>query len=120
MKSYKVNGIELPYPDSDTQYTLSDMNGKSWRDGAGVMHSSYLRRNVLKVELKWSFLNSDDFNKLYTATRTGSSFGLSFEDIGGNTKTAYCGADLKFAKSKVDPKTGETLYKDVELSIIEI
>lgn len=119
MPSYKVNGVALPTPDEDVSYTYSDMNSKSWRDGAGVLHSAYLRRNVLKVELKWTELTQTEFNTIKNATRSGSSFGFKFEDITDGSITAYSGADFTFSKHRVD-SSGNVIYKDVSLSFIQI
>lgn len=116
---YAVNGVTLPTPDEDADYTLEDMNGKSWRDGKGEAHSVWLRRNVVKVELKWSEMTKAEFEALNNACRRDSQGFYKFHDITDGDITIYTGSDLKFKKHRVDPDTGEVTYKDVSLSFIQ-
>ena len=118
--AYKVNGVTLPTPDEDPDYTIEDMHGKSWRDGAGVMHLVILRRNVHKVELKWSDMTQAELDTIMNACRKDMTGVYKFEDITDGTFQIYTGADLKYKKHRVDPKTREASYKDVSLSFIEI
>lgn len=114
---YKVNGITLPTPDSEVEYTEEDMHGKSWRDGAGKMHLVVLRRGVISTPLKWSWLTADEFKTLKNACRKDMTGVYTFEDIDGEVRQVYTGADLKYSKQYYK---GTLMYKNVSLSFIEM
>lgn len=118
--AYKINGVELPTPDKDIQITEEDMHGKSWRDGAGVMHLTILRRGVISTPLQWSWLSQTELDTIKNACRKDSTGIYKFTDLDGNTYDVYTGADLKYTKRKMDDDTGETYYTDVSLSFIQI
>ena len=116
---YKVNNVVLPMPDLGAEYTEEDMHGKSWRDGAGVMHLVVLRRGVKKVTLKWSWLSDSEMNTLRNACRTDMTGVYTFTDITDGTMTVYTGADLKYKKKTVS-SSGSVDYREVSLSFIEM
>lgn len=116
---YKVNGVTLPTPDQDADYTEEDMHGKSWRDGAGYMHFILLRRGTKKVTLKWSWLTQNEMDVIRNACRRDMTGVYTFTDITDGTMTIYTGADLKYKKRAVS-STGSVDYRDVQLSFIEM
>lgn len=116
---YKVNGILLPTPDADADYTKEDMHGKSWRDGSGKMHLVILRRGVISTKLKWSTLTKKQFDLIENACRKDMTGVYTFEDITGGKRTIYTGANLTYRLHLVN-KQGEPIYKDVGLSFIEM
>ena len=116
---YKVNNVVLPTPDQGADYTAEDMHGKSWRDGAGVMHLVVLRRGVKKVTLKWSWLTQNELNVIKNACRIDMTGVYTFTDITDGTMTVYTGADLKYKKKYVS-SSGAVDYRDVSLSFIEM
>lgn len=117
--AYEINGVALPPPDEAPDYTEEDMHGKSWRDGSGKAHVVWLRRGVRKVELKWSYMTQSELDTLRNACRISMQGFYNFHDITDGEWTVYTGADLKYKKFRVDPNTGEALYKDVSLSFIQ-
>lgn len=118
--AYKINGVALPTPDKDVQVTEEDMHGKSWRDGAGVMHLTVIRRGVISAPLQWSFLTQAELDTIRNACRKDKTGIYKFTDLHGNTYDVYTGADLKYTIGKMNDSTGEAYYTDVSLSFIQI
>ena len=118
-RAYKINGIALPTPDNKVKITEEDMHGKSWRDGAGILHLVVIRRGVLKTPLQWSYMSQKDFDILRNACRRDANGTYTFEDLFGNQYTIYTGADLTYTLSYVDDN-GEGHYEDVKLSFIQV
>lgn len=119
-RAFKINGVALPTPDNEIQVTEEDMHSKSWRDGKGIMHLVVLRRGVRKIPLSWAWMTQAELDTLKNACRTDLTGTYTLEDLQGNTYTVYTGSDLKYTMYIVDEETGETLYKDVSLSLIEV
>lgn len=115
---YKVNGVTLPTPDSDPQYTEEKLTIKSWRDGNFKYHSIGGHAIKKKVELKWSKMTKGQLAILQNL-HTNDEGGYVFQDITDGEWSIYTGSDLKYKKHKVDKNTGQTIYKDVSLSFIE-
>ena len=129
--SFSVNGSPLPVEPKSASVTYQDLDGESERNANGILVRQIIRRNVVKVELEFtvmdsatamsiiSMFDSPKFSFTYPDPRTGTD----------KTITAYCGdRQLGFLRTQVSStkgvatfsgSTSNHLYDGLKISIIE-
>lgn len=122
MSSFKVNGKELPVMPSRANITYYDLDGDSQRNANGILIRQVIRRNVIKLELEFPPMKSDELKELLKIFDS-PEFNFTFPDPETyleKTIRAYTGdRSMEYMRIDVDrvsiPNTYPVQYKNVNL-----
>lgn len=119
---YKVGNEQLFIPSYNGGLKVEHSNvvdENSGRDQKGVMHKTWLRRDVRKVSLQYNYLTGDDVAKLESLLQ-GKDFKFTYWDMNKEvTIDAYCG-ESSYEKVTDALYTSEGgLYQNFSANIIE-
>lgn len=106
---------------NDTQIDHESVQGKdTGRTEDGYMHIDWVRRDVVKVYLKWPYLTGAEVRYLRNLLH-GKEFTLTYYDA-GQIKTAhvYCTKMTYMKVSDEQYSTEGGLYKDIQANCIEL
>lgn len=119
-KFFTINGTPILEPDHDVKVTHESLaDSESGRTRDGVMHINWVRTDLRKFELRYSYLTSDEYESLYARTQ-GKIFTWGFwEGAVQRSMQAYC-SNLSYSTYYVNPNTKKGLYQDLAFSVIEI
>jgi len=115
---WKVGNTSIYVPSNNTKVEHSNVTGSSTgRDQSGVMHIDWLRRDIRKVHLHYYYLTASELSTLIGLLQ-GKEFVFTFRDQGATkTMNAYVGESSYEFYSYA--RTGEEIYKDVSINVIE-
>lgn len=118
---WRVNGTPIYEPGLDTQIEHNDVTGSnSGRTEDGVMHIDWVRRDVVKVHLKWPLLTGRQVEFLMGLLQ-GREFQFTYWDFGKeHTISAYAtqGTYSKHSDHLHASEGGS--YKDYSINVIEM
>jgi hypothetical protein len=115
---WKIDGFELPAPDSDASISKNDLDAEgSGRDEQGYMHRIVLRHKVKKWGFKYAVLKESDYNYIEELFDGKSDFSFSYFKDGEEKMTtkAYCSGI-----SALIHNISNGIYKGVSFNIIEV
>lgn len=115
---WMVNGKPLFVPSAGIQIEHTNLAGSSsGRTEDGRMHIDWIRRDIRKVNLRWSVMTASELNYILGMMQ-GKEFVLTFKDRG-----FVCTMDAYSAESSYTYYTsalGEDIYTDVSINAIEM
>lgn len=116
--SWKVNSSPLYVPSAGIQVEHTNLAGSSsGRTEDGVMHIDWIRRDIRKVNLRWSVLTAAELDYILGLMQ-GKEFTLTFKDRGKvQTMNAYSSESSYIYYSAA---LGTDLYTDVSINAIEM
>lgn len=120
IRTYIADGVLLPEPGINVDYSESDVQEYANRDEGGFMHKKTVRFGVRKITLKWPVLTSDEINTIKSATKGKESFTFQYYDAAKKlegTMEAYTG-DLKYTLYSL--AGGEPMWINASMSFIEV
>lgn len=111
--------IYIPAPDIQIQHT-NVASSDSGRTEDGVMHIDWVRRDVVKVNLKYNAITGDEVKYMLNLMQ-GKEFQFKYYDFGEiKTISAYCG-ECSYTKYNDALYTSEGgLYTDFSINVIEM
>ena len=115
---WMVGTTEIYIPSTNTKIEHSNVVGpSSGRDQSGVMHIDWKRRDVRKVYLHYYYMTAAELTTMMTLMQ-GKEFTFKFYDQGSvQSISAYVGeTSYEFYSYG---RSGESIYKDVEIHVIE-
>lgn len=118
---WAVNGTPIYIPAPSTQISHESIQSSdTGRTEDGVMHIDWVRTNMVKVFLTWSYLTGDEVATLERLMQ-GKEFTLTYYDK-GSTKTAHVYvSNMNYKKITDSLYTSEGgLYGDISANAIEI
>lgn len=114
---WMVNSNPIYIPDTDISVSHSHLAAEgSGRDESGYMHIQWLRRDVLKVGIKYALLTGEELTYLRELMQ-GQEFYFTFPNENG-TKTFY-GYTGEISGTLYTRFNDLDIYKDVSINIIE-
>lgn len=114
---WMVNSNPIYIPDVDVSITHSHLAGEgSGRDESGYMHIQWLRRDIVKVGLKYAVMTGPELAYMRELMQ-GQEFNFTFPDENG-TKTIY-GYAGEITGSLYTRFNGVDIYKDVTVNVVE-
>lgn len=128
MSDFKIGGLTV-YPSKAT-VSYQDLDGESERNADGFLVRQVIRRNVVKVELEFPPMTTDEIKPILAALNS-PEFSFTYPDpLTGttNTITAYCGdrqlgyLRTSYSRKRVNGKIATVsvdLYDGLRVSIIE-
>lgn len=115
---WAVNGKPLYIPSAGIQIEHTNLAGSSsGRTEDGIMHIDWVRRDIRKVNLRWSVMTASELNYVLGMIQ-GKEFVLTFKDRG-----TVCTMNAYSAESSYTYYTaalGEDIYTDVSINAIEM
>lgn len=115
---WKVNSDPLYIPSAGIQIEHTNLAGSSsGRTEDGRMHIDWVRRDIRKVNLRWSVLAASELNYILGLMQ-GKEFVLTFKD-----RDTVCTMNAYSAESSYTYYTaalGEDIYTDVSINAIEM
>lgn len=92
----------------------------SGRTQDGKMHIDWVRRDVYKVEFKWSAMSQSELSNIISWMQ-GKEFNLTFMDVGVKKTIRAYSSNCNYTMLTQDYQgTGEALYTDISINAIEI
>lgn len=115
---WMVGSDHIWIPSAETKIEHSNITGSSTgRSEDGVMRIDWIRRNVRKVNLKYSIMSASELNSLLSKMQ-GKEFTFKFLDHGSvQTINAYAG-ECNYEFYSYGPNN-EGIYRNVEIHVIE-
>lgn len=105
-KHWAVNGSAIPEPSPGTNISHESIqSADTGRTEDGKMHIDWVRRNMVKVSMKWNYLSGNEVSRLESLMQ-GKEFTLSYFDK-GSTQTA-----LVYVSTLSYEKSSDAIYKD--------
>ncbi len=111
--------IYIPSPDIQIQHT-NVASSDSGRTEDGVMHIDWVRRDVVKVNLKYSSITGAEVAYMLNLMQ-GKEFQFKYYDLGQiKTISAYCGESSysKYNDTLYESEGG--MYTDFSINVIEM
>ena len=118
---WKVNGVKIPIPQEVKIEHTNVANEDSGRDEKGIMHITWLRRDVRKVAMKWNALTGNEVKAIRDLMQ-GKKYEFTYFDAGMQTMSAYTG-DSDYAIYSYHPHIfGDQggLYTDFSIDAVEL
>lgn len=111
--------IYIPAPNLQIQHT-NVASSDSGRTEDGVMHIDWVRRDVRKVNLKYSAITGNEVAYMLNLMQ-GKEFTFKYYDLGSvQTISAYCGeSTYSYYNSSLYASEGG-LYTDFSINVIEM
>ena len=115
---WKVDHNHLYIPSAGIQVEHTNLAGSSsGRTEDGIMHIDWIRRDIRKVNLKWSVLTASELDYILGLMQ-GKEFTLTFKDRGRvQTMKAY---SSESSYTYYSAALGEDIYTDVSINAIEM
>lgn len=115
---WMVNDNHIYIPSNGIQVEHTNLAGSSsGRTEDGVMHIDWVRRDIRKVNLRWSVLTGSELNYIMGLMQ-GKEFTLTFRDRGKvQTMSAY---SSESSYTYYSAALGEDIYTDVSINAIEM
>lgn len=115
---WMVNDNHIYIPSNGIQVEHTNLAGSSsGRTEDGVMHIDWVRRDIRKVNLRWSVLTGPELNYIMGLMQ-GKEFTLTFRDRGKvQTMSAY---SSESSYTYYSAALGEDVYTDVSINAIEM
>lgn len=115
---WMVNDNHIYIPSNGIQVAHTNLAGSSsGRTEDGVMHIDWVRRDIRKVNLRWSVLTGSELNYIMGLMQ-GKEFTLTFRDLGKvQTMSAY---SSESSYTYYSAALGEDIYTDVSINAIEL
>lgn len=115
---WMVNNNHLYIPSAGIKVEHSNLAGSSsGRTEDGVMHIDWVRRDIRKVNLRWSVLTASELDYVLGLMQ-GKEFTLTFKDRGRvQTMSAY---SSESSYTYYSAALGEDIYTDVSINAIEM
>ena len=115
---WKVNSSHLYIPSAGIQVEHTNLAGSSsGRTEDGIMHIDWVRRDIRKVNLRWSVLTASELDYILGLMQ-GKEFVLTFKDRGRvQTMNAY---SSESSYTYYSAALGEDIYTDVSINAIEL
>lgn len=115
---WKVNNSAIYVPATPCKVERSNIAGSSsGRDETGLMHIDWVRRDVVKVYLKYNAMTASELAYMVNLMQ-GKEFTFTYRDQGA-TKTASCYVGETSYEFYTYGLNGEEIYQDVEIHVIE-
>lgn len=113
-----VNGEPLYIPSAGIQIEHTNLAGSSsGRTEDGIMHIDWVRRDIRKVNLRWSAMTASELNYVLGLMQ-GKEFKFTFKDRGQvYTMNAY---SAESSYTYYTAALGEDLYTDISINAIEM
>lgn len=115
---WMVDSSHIYVPSTPCKVEHSNIAGSSTgRDESGVMHIDWVRRDVRKVFLTYSYISASELAYMMNLMQ-GKEFTFKFDDQGSvKTMTAYVGES---SYSYYTDNGTEKIYKDFSINVIEL
>ena len=114
---WMVGSNPIYIPDVDVGVLHSHLADEgSGRDERGYMHIQWLRRDMLKVQLKYALMTGEELTYMRELMQ-GQEFDFTFPNENG--KTTFKGYAGEIDSTLYTRFNGVDIYKDVSISIIE-
>ena len=115
---WMVNSSHLYIPSAGIQVEHTNLAGSSsGRTEDGIMHIDWVRRDIRKVNLRWSVLTASELDYVLGLMQ-GKEFTLTFKDRGVvQTMNAY---SSESSYTYYSAALGEDIYTDVSINAIEM
>ena len=115
---WMVNSSHLYIPSAGIQVEHTNLAGSSsGRTEDGIMHIDWVRRDIRKVNLRWSVLTASELDYVLGLMQ-GKEFTLTFKDRGRvQTMSAY---SSESSYAYYSAALGEDIYTDVSINAIEM
>ena len=115
---WKINNNHLYIPSAGIQVEHTNLAGSSsGRTEDGIMHIDWIRRDIRKVNLRWSVLTASELDYVLGLMQ-GKEFTLKFKDRGKVlTMSAY---SSESSYTYYSAALGEDIYTDVSINAIEM
>lgn len=115
---WMVNSNPIYIPDADISITHSHLASEdSGRDESGYMHIHWLRRDILKVGIKYALMTGDELEHLRNLMQ-GQEFQFTFPNE-NSTKTIH-GYSGEITGTLYTRFNGVDIYKDVAVNVVEL
>ncbi len=117
--SWAINGEPLYVPNAHTNIEHTSLaSSESGRTEDGKMHITWIRRDMIKIKLKYTAMTGAELKWLLERVQ-GKEFELTYVDCGDvKTVSAYCsGCNYSFYTAALNP---DGIYRDVSVNFIEI
>ena len=118
---WKVNGTDIPQPQSVKIEHTNVAGEDSGRDENGTMHIIWKRTDVKKISMKWSSLTGNEVKQIRNLMQ-GKVYKFTYWDAGTQTITAYTG-DNDYSIYSYNPKLYGNqggLYTDFSIDAVEM
>ena len=114
---WMVNSNPIYVPDVDVSVTHSHIADEgSGRDEQGYMHIQWLRRDVLKVGIKYAAMTGEELNYMRSLMQ-GQEFDFTFPNENGTT--TFRGYVGEISGTLYTRFNGIDIYKDIAVNVIE-
>lgn len=115
---WMINSSHLYIPSAGIQVEHTNLAGSSsGRTEDGIMHIDWVRRDIRKVNLRWSVLTASELDYVLGLMQ-GKEFALTFKDRGRvQTMNAY---SSESSYTYYSAALGEDIYTDVSINAIEL
>lgn len=118
--TWKIDGTPIYTPSSNLkiQHT-NQVSNDSGRNESGIMKIGWTRTDIVKINLHYSAMTGEELTMMLNRMQ-GKEFTFTYVD-GGETKTidAYCGETSYTLITDNYLGTGQQLYKDISMNVIE-
>lgn len=118
---WKVNGHNIPQPQSVSIEHTNVASEDSGRAENGVMKITWVRRDVRKVKMKWNSLTGNEVEEIRNLMQ-GKEYTFTYYDAGIKTMSAYTG-DNDYSIYSYNPKlygNDGGLYTDFSIDAVEL
>lgn len=118
---WKVNGTNIPQPQSVSIEHTNVAGPDSGRAENGVMTITWVRRDVRKVSMKWKVLTGDEVTQIRNLMQ-GKEYTFTYWDGESKTMKAYTGENDYniYCYSKKLYKNEGGLYTDFSINAVEM
>lgn len=113
--------IRIPNPDTDSAQGLISTLVNSGRNASGVVTAQKIGRDNNKTEMKWNYLEKDEWEKMVRFWDRNFFFNFTYySDVSGTkiTRKFYVG-DRKRTPFAIDDNGNPTAYKDCSANVID-
>lgn len=117
---WAINGTPLWIPGQGVTYEHTNVAGSSsGRSEDGVMHIDWVRRDVVKVTIRYGAMTGSELAQLVNLVQ-GKEYDGTYEDIGGvQTRHFYTG-DINYTlETKARYASEGGLYTDISFDMVE-
>lgn len=116
---YKVDGVPMPVPDADPEFTFTDLDASdSGRDESGIMHRIVVRERVGSWSFAYSELTDADYAALLALFAGKATFAFTHPKPGSSRETevstCYCS---NYSITWRNARTGR--WRNCKFNIIE-
>ena len=116
---YQVDGLPMPVPDSEPEFSFSDLDASdSGRDESGVMHRILVREKVGTWSFSYSHLTDEDLAYLRGLFAGKAQFSFTHPAFGASGTTETCTAYMSQCSALwKNQRTG--LWRNFKFNIIQ-